>query len=618
MRHTKLFSLEQEKFARIAAIFSLLFTISIPLHAAPPTNPLVIDDMPQIGEPGGQLLMLVGREKDTRLLYVYGHARLITYSPELELFADILADYSVEGGRKFTFHLREEHKWSDGHPFTTEDFRFFWEDMALNESIRPSGPPIQMVLDGERPKVTIHDETTISYEWSKPNPFFIESIAAASPEFIYAPAHYLKQFHENYADPDELKKMVEVDGARDWAQLFGRRGRMNRANNPDLPTLQPWALETAPPSDRFVARRNSYFHRVDENGIQLPYIDEFILQVVDSKLIPIKTGAGETDLQSRGLFFSDYTFLKEASERSGLETRLWKEARGSHLALFPNLNAQDEIWRSLFRDRRFRHALSLGVDREAINNFLYFGLATPSNNTIIEDSPLYTPEIANACLGHDVAKANELLDEVGLTERNEEGLRLLPDGRPAEFVVETAGEDSEQVDLLELVAESWAELGIRIHTRPSDREVLRNRIFSGEALMTIWYGIENGAPTPDLSPQEFAPTNQYGQPQWPMWGQYYETKGQAGEPPDEPVAKELLTLFETWQRAIDPEARRATWEDMLSLYAPQCYTIGTVANVLQPVAVRRGLMNVPDKAIYNWEPQGQIGVYRPDTFWYEK
>lgn len=595
---------------------ALALVVTTSAYSQPPDQPLVIEDMPEIGKPGGALTMLVGREKDTRLLYVYGHARLITYSPELELFADILADYEIEEGRKFTFHLREGHKWSDGHPFTTEDFRFFWEDMALNEHIRPTGPPIEMTIDGELPKVTITDDRTITYEWSKPNPFFIETIAAASPNFIYAPAHYLKQFHADYAAPDKLEEMVKADSARDWAQLFGRRGRMNNADNPDLPTLQPWVLKTAPPSDRFVAKRNPHFHRVDSNGQQLPYIDEFILLVVDDKLIPIKTGAGETDLQSRGLSFNDYTFLKEAQPRSNLETRLWKESRGAHLALYPNLNASDGQWRELFRDVRFREALSIALDRNAINQFLYFGLATPSNNTILADSPLYREAIGEACLDYDVDRANELLDDIGLSERNSEGLRMLPDGRPAEFVVETAGEDTEQVDLLELVAESWAKLGIRIHTRPSEREVLRNRIFAGEALMTIWYGIENGVPTPDMPPKEFVPTSQYDQPQWPKWGQFYETKGQAGEEPDEPAVQELLELFSQWQAAIHSEQRLATWERILEVYAAQCYTIGTVAKVMQPVAVRYGLKNVPEEAVYNWEPHAQFGVYRPDTFWF--
>ncbi|HFD14945.1 MAG TPA: ABC transporter substrate-binding protein [Rhodospirillales bacterium] len=584
--------------------------------AGPPDEPLVLEDIPEIGMPGGQLRMLVNRTKDTRLLYVYGHARLVNYAPDLTLFPDILKDYTVEDGRIFTFYLRPGHRWSDGEPFTTEDFRFWWEDVALNEELSPTGPPIQMVIDGELPKVEILGPLTIRYSWSKPNPFFLPKIAAASPIFIYAPAHYLKQFHKKYVDPERLAELVAEDKARDWVQLFLRRGRMNKFNNPDLPTLQPWMLTTRPPAERFIAVRNPYFHRVDKRGQQLPYIDRVILEVVDKKLIPIKTGAGETDLQARGLAFRDYTFLKESEPRSGLRTLLWREARGARYALYPNLNAADPVWQKLFRDRRFRLALSLSVDRDAVNQYFYFGLATPANNTILPDSPLYRPEIGEACLGYDIAKANALLDEIGLTERRADGTRLLPDGRPLELVVETAGESTEQTDILELLRDDWAKIGFRIHTKPSEREVLRNRIFSGEALMTIWFGIENGVPTADMSPQEFAPTSQYDQPQWPKWGQYYETKGKAGEPPALPEAKRLLELFDGWRLARSGEERRQIWDEMLTLYASQCYTIGLVANVLQPVAARKTLRNIPEDAIYNWEPHAQLGVYRPDTFFY--
>jgi len=584
---------------------------------APPSDPRILSSIPEIGKQGGDLRMLVSRTRDTRLLYVYGNARLVGYNLDLELEPDILADFTVEEGRIFTFRLREGHRWSDGEPFTTEDFRFYWEDIANNEALSPVGPPINLIVDDQPPVVDIIDELTVRYTWPLPNPLFLGELAAASPTFIYAPAHYLKQFHESYAEPGELERLVTEDNARDWAQLFQRRERMSQFDNPDLPTLQPWRLTTPSPAERFVAERNEYFHRVDENGVQLPYIDRVILDVVDSKLIPIKTGAGDTDLQSRGLAFRDYTFLQESAARSGLEPRLWRQARGAHLALYPNLNAADPTWRTLFRDSRFREALAISIDREALSQYLFFGLATPANNTILPESPLYSEDIASACLGHDVDRANALLDELGLGQRDSSGTRLLPDGRPLELVVETAGEDSEQADVLELVGDDFAKLGFKIHTRPTEREVLRNRIFSGEALMTIWYGLENGVPTPDMSPKDFVPVNQYDQPQWPKWGQYFETRGEAGEAPDEPGPIRLLELYGEWRAAADRAGREAAWRDILELYAPQCYTIGLIANVLQPVAVRTTLRNVPKEAIYNWEPHAQIGIYRPDTFWYD-
>jgi len=605
-------------FLRALGAALLALPLAGELRAGPPEEPRVLSDIPKIGRPGGELRMLVGRARDTRLLHVYGNARLVGYDLDLKLVPDILKTFEVEDGRVFTFRLRKGHRWSDGHPFTTEDLRFWWEDVALDPKLSPTGPPVQLLVEGEPPKVEVLNELTMRYSWSKPNPFFLPLSAAASPEFIYAPKHYLAQFHAKYADPASLEKLVKETKSRDWAQLFRRKERMSQFDNPDLPTLQPWMLTTAPPAERFIAVRNPYYHRVDAKGQQLPYLDKLILEVVDSKLVPIKTGAGETDLQARHLYFKDYTFLKESEARSGLRTLLWREARGAHLALYPNLNANDPVWRQLFRDRRFRLALSLGLDREAISQYLYFGLATPANNTILPESPLYSEEVGTACLGHDPKEANRLRDELGLRERTKDRLRKLPDGRPLKLVVETAGEDSEQVDLLELVRDLWLELGFKIHTKPSEREVLRNRIFSGDASMTIWFGNENGLPTADMAPWEFAPTSQADQPHWPKWGQHFETKGMAGEPPDLPEAARLLELYRAWREATDGARRTAIWGEMLELYARECWTIGTVANVLQPVAVRKGLENVPEEAVWNWEPHAQFGIYRPDTFWWAR
>jgi peptide/nickel transport system substrate-binding protein len=297
---------------------------------------------------------------------------------------------------------------------------------------------------------------------------------------------------------------------------------------------------------------------------------------------------------------------------------LWTEARGAHLALYPNLNATDETWRKLFRDLRFRKALALGIDREALSQYMYFGLAQAANNSIVAASPLFKEEYANRCIAHDPEEANRLLDEVGLDRRSPNGLRLLPDGRPLELIVETAGEDTEQVDILELIRDQWAEIGMKIHSKPSDREVLRNRIFSGDALMTIFYGIDNGVPTAIMPPKDFAPTSQADQPQWPKWGQYYETKGAAGEPPDLPEAKQLMDLYNRWNVTFDRGEQQAIWDKVLDLYTSQCFTIGLVGEVRQPVAVRASLHNLPDEGVFNWEPHGQIGIYRPDTFFYAK
>ncbi|MEE8394381.1 MAG: ABC transporter substrate-binding protein [Rhodospirillales bacterium] len=568
-----------------------------------------------IGLHGGTMRMLMGRAKDTRMMVVYGYARLVGYGKDFNLKADILAGYEAEEGRIFTLRLRKGHRWSDGHPFTSEDFRYYWEDVVNNKEISPGGAPRVMRVDGEPPEFEVIDEVTVRYTWAKPNPFFLPSLAAANPLYIYRPAHYLKRFHARYTEPGELEKMVKEEKQRNWVALNFRKGRQYKNNNPDLPTLQPWALATRPPSERFVFKRNPYYHRIDAEGRQLPYIDQVVLNIANSKLIPLKSGAGEADLQARGLQFNNYTFLKRGEKRGGYRVRLWKTAKGSQLALHPNLNVTDPVWRGLVRKADFRRALSLAIDRHEINTAIYFGLATEANNTVLPESPLYKKTYATKWAGFDVARANQLLDGLGLTRRDDRGVRLLPDGRTMDIIVETSGEETEQTDVLELIRDSWLKVGIRLFTKPLQREVLRNRVFAGTTLMSVWFGMENGVPTPDMSPGELAPTSQH-QLQWPKWGQHFETNGKSGETVDLKEANDLFRLYNEWRGASTRRQKEDIWRRMLEITSDQVFTIGVISGVLQPVLVNERLRNVPEEGIYNWDPGAHFGIHRPDTFWF--
>jgi len=578
-----------------------------------PSDPKVADSE-TIGDPGGELRMLMGGPKDTRMMVVYGYARLVGYTPALALVPDILTSVDVQDGRVFTLHLRSGHKWSDGQPFTSEDFRYWFEDVAQNNQLSPSGLPVSMMVQGEVPRFEVLDETTIRYTWTRPNPLFLPQLAGADPLYIYCPSHYLKQFHEKFADKVALEALVKKNNQRNWAALHARMDSMYRNDNPNLPSLDPWVLKTKPPSERFIFERNPYYYRVDEAGHQLPYIDRVIMSIADSKIIPAKTGAGESDLQARYLRFDNYTFLKDSEGRNKYSVHLWRTGPGSQLALYPNLNVNDEIWRALVRDLRFRHALSLAVNRHEINQAIYFGLAIEGQNTVLPQSPLYEPEYRAAWANFDLNEANRLLDLIGLTKRDGDSMRLLPDGRPMEIIVENSGESTEQSDVLELIRDSWRRIGIRLFAKPLQLTLFRRRVFSGETLMSIDKGIENGLATPSMPPQEFAPINQQ-QLQWPKWGQYYETKGKAGEAPDLPSATRLKELYEEWLGAAQPPHQTRIWRAMLQTWADEVFSIGTVAGVLQPVVVSEKLHNVPEEGFYNWDPGAFFGVFKPDTFW---
>ena len=568
------------------------------------------------GRYGGDLRMLMAKDRDIRMLVVYGYARLVGYDERLRLAPDLLQSIDNDGNRIFTLHLRAGHRWSDGQPFTAEDFRYFWEDVANNKDLSPFGLPRALLVDGRGPKFEVLDATSVRYTWDAPNPQFLTALAGPSPLFIYRPAHYLRQFHARYVGLDAANARAVAAGSRNWAGLHQKLDEQFRNDNPDLPTLEPWINTTPLPTTRFVLVRNPYFHRVDRDGHQLPYIDRVTVNITDDKLIPARAGAGSVDLQARYLRFDNYTFLKQAEARNRYRVYLWEKAIGSQVALYPNLNAEDPVWRNLMRDARFRRALSLGIDRHELNEVVYFGLGKESANTVLPRSSLYRPEFRNAWAEFDVKRANGLLDAIGLARRNEDGIRLLPDGRPMELIVDTSGESTEETDVLELIRDTWRQLGIAMFARPSQREVFRKRVFSGKSMMSVWSGLNNGVPTPEMSPAELAPTTQE-QLEWPMWGQYYEQNGKGGEKPPLPEVQELVRLYGEWRKASTDDERERAWLRMLAIHADQVYTIGTVTHALQPVLVSDDLRNVPPDGIFSWDPGAYFGMYHADAFWFD-
>jgi peptide/nickel transport system substrate-binding protein len=209
----------------------------------------------------------------------------------------------------------------------------------------------------------------------------------------------------------------------------------------------------------------------------------------------------------------------------------------------------------LLRDVRFHRAISLAIDRQEINRQVYAGSAIIGQNTILPQSPLYDPHYRSAWADFDVRTANLLLDKIGMTKWNRSflgSIRVLPDGRPMEIIVEGSPGSTEQLDILELIKGFWSNIGIRLFHRPLPFTTVRQRVISGQTLMSIDSGINDALATAAMSPREFAPTS-HRQLEWPSWGRYYETTGEAGEPPDLPSAVRLRELYEKWLAATSGE-----------------------------------------------------------------
>jgi peptide/nickel transport system substrate-binding protein len=588
-----------------------------PVEKRLPSDPLV-DDMKAEGKlpgkPGGTLRMLIGQGGDARSLLPFAYSRLIVYDDRYRLVPDILASFDVQEGRIFTFHLRPGHRWSDGTPFTSEDFRYYWEDVANDAALNPNGLPSALLVNSTPPKVEFVDETTVRYSWAWPNQAFLPAIAAAAPLIIYRPAHYLKQFNPKYSSAKAVAALVATTKADNWADLHRQKDDPQLLSNPEMPSLGPWVVLSPPGSDTYVAVRNPYYHRVDKEGRQLPYLDRLILIPEIKSEVLSSVISGKSDLQAAGLTLADLPVLRAAASKGTIKLGLWPSGRGSQLALYPNLNAADPVWRTLMRDVRFRRALSLAIDRDTINKQIYSGMAKPRANTLLPDSPLFDPDAQRAWSEFDLARAQELLDEIGLKLDNKYGIRRLPDGRLLSLLVATQGTDPAEVQILRLIQESWRKIGVELMIGAPLPSGFHDRIASGETVMSIADGLAGGLATAQMNPFEFAPSNDL-QPQWSRWGLYQESHGEKGDAVDMPAAQKLIDLWRTWRDAKKDQDKTAAWHEMLKIQADQVFTIGLVGEVPQPVAMNPRLRNIPDRDFYNWEPGAYFGIYRPDSFW---
>ena len=589
-----------------------------PVAERMPAEPLIVD-LPakgrDYGRPGGWIRTFITQRRNSRVAVLYGYARLVGYNEKRELVPDLLKAVTVAEGRDFTLTLRRGHRWSDGAPFTSEDIRYWWEDIASNPMLSPSGPPRFMLVDGKPPAVSFPDPLTARFRWEAPNPDFLPALAAARPPFIHRPSHYLKQFHARYTPEAALAPLIARRKVRNWAALHNALDDMFRMENPDEPTLQPWMAVAKGSGTHLLFQRNPYYHRFDARGVQLPYADGLDVTVMAGGLIPAQVATGRSDLQAEGLTFSQVPVLVSGEGSGDYATRLWPQGNAADIALHPNLNYNDPVWRTLLQDVRFRRALSLAIDRRIINRSLYFGLAREAGVGVLPMSSLYKPERQGLWTTYDPQRAAALLDEIGLRRPRGELYRTLPDGRPLEVIVETAGEKAEIADTLQIITETWRDVGVQLLVRTADRDVLRNRVYAGQVMMAVWSGWDNGVPEPDSNPMELAPMTQENFC-WPKWGQYYQTSGNAGEPIAMPVAAALMELARDWARTTADAERRAIWERMLDIHADNVLSIGVVTEAPQPVVVGRRLRNVPEQGLWLWDPGAYLGIYRPDEFFF--
>jgi len=544
-----------------------------PINERLPKNPLVYTPTDRPGQQGGTWNhALVGGGSMSMMFRYQAYEPLLRFTPTWDgVEPNVAESYEVsEDSTEYTFHLREGHKWSDGAPFTTEDIRFWYEDIYTDEQVT-GGIQGFWQVNGEVGKLEVIDETTFKVTFVAPNGFFAQQIAWANQDqMTRAPSHYLKKYHIKY-NPD-AEALAAEEGFDSWIAMFQKKhglvpdDNVYFLNSVDRPVLTAWMFSIAPGDDteKVVAVRNPYYHKIDTEGTQLPYFDEVYYQMVaDPEVLLLKTLQGEIDMMDQYIATpTNKPVLFDGQEAGNYHFYTLKESAANVMVFQLNLNHTDPVKNELFNNKQFRQALSVAVDRQALIDAVFVGQGSPAQPSIVEGDPLYNERLAKQFTEYDPDQANAMLDEI-LPEKDGEGYRLDKNGNRLTIIFEIDQARSTFLDMMQLALPQFQAVGIDAQMRTMDRSLWETRVRNGRDYDATChqFGANSGVAAM-LDARYFVPFNSnalYA----PGWNLYYRDP----ENPDaiEPPA-EVKTQQERYKKLLqtgDQDQQRALMAEIL-------------------------------------------------------
>lgn len=504
--------------------------------------------------------------------------------PEIAKSVELSEDLMVA-----TVTLRRGMKWSDGTPVTADDVMFWYNDIMLHPEL--PNMPSQLSPGGEPVVVEKVDDFTVTFTASQPNPTFPIVVGRSSWGFTFAPRHYLEQWHIDYND--DAQALAESEGFDTWAGAFEfhMNGQVGQDDfDPDLPVLKPWVLDEIDDFGNKFYVRNPYYWKVDTEGNQLPYIDGQVrLLLAEPEVVILNVQAGEIDYGFYNLEVSDLPVLKAGEADGDYTTILWPADQGAMTKYQFNITVSDPVLNEIFNDLRFRQAMSLAVNREEINDVLFFGQAVPRQWGVSSASVFYEDWMGSYYAEYDPEQANALLDEMGL-EMGADGVRLRPDGEPLSIILWDA---INRIPMSELMAEYWEAVGVDVEINPSTREAFQQALLANEVHASVWFA--DVVSEKDLYQRPIWLRPPYGIDSTPVggglaWRQWWLSGGEEGEEPPEYQA-EQMALVDEWQLTeIGSDEYLELGTQLVSRTVENMFHIGTVGEAPE-VFVRSNRLN---------------------------
>lgn len=537
-----------------------------------------------------------------------------------------------EDGKSVTLYLRKGHKWSDGKPFTADDFVFWYEDVYLYRDLVPTPHP-DFMINGKSGVIKKIDTTTVLFEFAEANYLFLDILAGSTAMGggqalwqhdgrvmgAYMPAHYIKQFHPKHVGKEEADRKAKAAGFDGWVAYI--KNRWDWRLNPELPVLTPWKTVTPINNPTWVMERNPYFYEVDTAGNQLPYIDRLQMTLAENlEVLNLRAMGGQYDIQERHTAMAKLPVFLENRDKVGYDVRLDPALNGSDATLQVNqaYEADPEVAKWL-HTADFRRALSMGIDRDQLNETFWLGIGVAGSIAPSETVPYSPgPEWRKKWSTLDLKQANALLDQVGLAKKDGEGYRLRTDGkgRLRLELLTSAGAFIPHSQVAEMLKEQWKKIGVQADVKEVERSLFFVRIRSNEHQIAIW--ANDGTELLYLFPRHGLPVD----PQEALLGHpiatWYASSGKQGKAPQDPQLLKALELFRTANGKKLPDRVKIA-QEIFRIMVDGQYSIGTVGQSPATMGVRivsRKMGNVPSRQI-NAQHCRTPGTSQPATFYFK-
>lgn len=585
-----------------------------PVEQRVPSEPLVLQPLRSVGKYGGiwrrGFLGPGDSENGNRLRS--GDKLIFFDATGTQMRPSVAKGWQVsEDGKTTTIFLRKGMKWSDGSPFTADDFVFWFEDIYSNKDI-VSSPAPELAVKGKPGRIVKVDETTVRFEFDEPYHLFLNLLAGDTQIGgghsrlqsdgrmlgLYAPGHYLKQFLPKYSSLDQVTEKAKAAGYKTWVEYLRVRGDWRL--NIELPTLAAWRVVQPINTQTWILERNPYFWTVDTAGNQLPYLDRIQLALAENpEVINLRAIAGEYDFMERFIDLSKLPVFLDNAQKGNYKVALDKGfSGGDSLIVLNHAFRGDAEIAKWIGNTEFRRALALAIDRDQLNEAFWLGLGVPGSAApaeIMPESP--GPDWRKTWATFDKAKANAMLDKLGLTKKDSEGYRLRTDnGERLRFQIDVVQSLTPTWPAqAEMIVQQWRAVGIAADTKLFERGLFYTRVRNDQHQMTIFSN--GGSESMYLYSVPVLPTDPQSSQLGAAHAKWFVSNGVDGLKPEN---AEMIRAFELFRSASlqKTEERNKIAQEIWKIHLDQVFSIGIVGQSPANMGTRvvsNKLENVPER-----------------------